>query len=293
MIKTHIIKKLFFTTLTMFIILTIYTIPTTMNNKNILRTNLEIEDITNLPTNKIYLLNKDKKYVETEVFISNDNQVEKVFSYLKENNDKIPDNLNGYIPANTIINKQSIKDNILYIDLSKEYLNSNNIISNTKALTKSLLNIKDINKVSITVDNNYIDGIPKIIDNSIGINNDYNINSYKDINKVVIYYLDNNDYYIPVTKYLNDSRDKINIIIEELKNNSELISTMSNNIELIDYNEESNVLFLNFNKELLNLNNDSKNKLIECISKSVFENYDVNMVMFEVNNKKVDYRQRT
>ena len=69
MLKTKAIRKIFTTTLTMFIILTVFTIPTTTKNKNILRTNLEIEDVTNLSTDKIYLLNSSNLLVRTEVFI--------------------------------------------------------------------------------------------------------------------------------------------------------------------------------------------------------------------------------
>ena len=54
--RTKIIKKIFNTTITMFIILTIFTLKTT-SNSNVLRPNIEIDDITNLTTNNIYLLN--------------------------------------------------------------------------------------------------------------------------------------------------------------------------------------------------------------------------------------------
>ena len=56
--QNKILKKLFNTTVTMFIILTILTINKT-SNTNTLRTNLEIENITNISTDNIYLLNDD------------------------------------------------------------------------------------------------------------------------------------------------------------------------------------------------------------------------------------------
>lgn len=68
--RTKIIKKIFNTTITMFIILTIFTLKTT-SNSNVLRTNVEIDDITNLTTNNIYLLNKNNLLVKTKVFINN------------------------------------------------------------------------------------------------------------------------------------------------------------------------------------------------------------------------------
>ena len=76
MLKRKALRKIFITTLSMLIILTIYTIPTTQK-PNILRTNLEIEDITNLSTDKIYLLNKDNYLVKTDVFIDSNKKIER------------------------------------------------------------------------------------------------------------------------------------------------------------------------------------------------------------------------
>ena len=130
-----------------------------------------------------------------------------------------------------------------------------------------------------------------VIDKSIGINNEYLFHDRNGINKVVVYYLDNiydTYYFVPVTKYLNDKREKIEIIVDELKNNQELISMVDSNLKLLNYQEEGNVLFWNFNNELVN----SNETVINAIAYSSFANYDVNMVMFEVNNKKFDYRKR-
>ena len=104
--------------------------------------------------------------------------------------------------------------------------------------------------------------------------------------------IENNLYYVPVTKYLNDKREKVEIIIDELKNNnssSNLISYLNNNLELIDHKEESDVLFLNFNDYLIDKNDEVTKNTLNSIAYSVLENYDVNMVMFEVDNKEVSY----
>ena len=78
------------------------------------------------------------------------------------------------------------------------------------------------------------------------------------------------------------------VIIEELKNNSlDTISYIDKRLELIDYREEANVLFLNFNDYLLDDNKEVENTNLNVIAYSVFDNYDVNMVMFEINNKKL------
>ena len=93
MIKKIALKKLLVATISIFIIISISTIPTIKyNNKNILRTNLDIEDITNISTNKIFLLNDNNYLVQTDIFIDTNNkeeQIEKIIEYLTINNDKM------------------------------------------------------------------------------------------------------------------------------------------------------------------------------------------------------------
>ena len=79
MLRRKALRKIFITTLSMLIILTIYTIPTTSKPK-VLRTNLEIEDITNLKTDKIYLLNKYNYLVKTDALITDYSSI--YFDYL-------------------------------------------------------------------------------------------------------------------------------------------------------------------------------------------------------------------
>ncbi len=304
MLKTKAIRKIFTTTLTMFIILTIFTIPmTTKNNKNVLRTNLEIEDVTNLSTNKIYLLNKNNLLVRTEVFIegkTEEAKIKSIIDYLTLNNDKTPQGLNGYIPENTKVLKVIHEDNNLSLDLSKDFSHyekgkEEQIIT---GIVYSLLELENIENITILVEGSYLDNYKTPLNKNLGINNQFLLNSRNDINKVVIYYLNdinNNLYYVPVTKYLNDKRDKIEVIVDELKNNqtsTNLISYLDNNLKLIDYKEESDVLFLNFNDYLLEKDDNINESILNTIAYSAFSNYDVNMVMFEVNDEKVDFVSR-
>lgn len=305
MLKAKALKKIFVTTLTMFIILTIYTIPTTYNsNKNILRTNLEIEDITDLSTDKVYLLDNDNLLVKVDIFIDSkkfEDKIEKIIDYLTIDNNKIPVGLSGYIPKNTKILDYNLNNKNLIINFSKEFLNykkENEKIIIT-GLVYSMIELGNVSSVNITVDGQYLEGYTGSLNKNIGINNKYLFHSRNNISKVVVYYLDNisdNIYYVPVTNYLNDDREKIEIIIDELTSNnvdnSDLISLVNNNIKLINYKEEGNVLFLNFNDYLLDKDDDVSSKIINTIAYSVFDNYDVNMVMFEVNNKEVKYIKR-
>ena len=289
MLKRKALRKIFITTLTMFIILTIYTIPNT-ENKNVLRTNLEIEDITNITTDNIYLINKDNYLVKTKIFIDDKDKIKSIINYLTIDNNKIPVSLNGYIPQNTKLLNYNLDEDYLILNFSKEFNNTKNKNLMITGIVYSLLELPNIKKISILIEDNpvYIN-----LDKSIGINNDYLYTNRNSIKKVVIYYLDDNNYYVPVTKYLNNDKDKIEIIIDELKStNKNLISYLNEKTKLIDYKEESNVLFLNFNEYLEDSNKEAKEKVLNEIAFSVFENYDVNMVNFEINSKKLKYISR-
>ena len=292
MLKRKALRKIFITTLSMLIILTIYTIPITQK-PNILRTNLEIEDITNLSTDKIYLLNKDNYLVKTDVFIDSNKKIEKIIDYLTINNNKIPSNLNGYIPKSTKLLNYNIESNSLLLNFSKEFTNSNNEEIMITGIVYSLLELPDIKEVSFQVEDKYYKDYTNLNKN-IGINKNIMYTNRNEINKVVIYYLDKEDnYYVPVTNYLNDNREKIEIIVDSLKETKkDLISYISNNTKLLNYKEDNNLFILNFSKELLNKNNIVEEKILNTISYSVFDNYDVNMIMFQVEGETYKYIKR-
>lgn len=294
MIRKKAINKIFTTTIAMFIILTLYTIPhTQLSQRKVLRTNLEIEDISLLNTDNIYLLNKNNLLVRTEIFINSKkikDKVAEIIKYLTINNSKIASNLKGYIPENVKLEEIIYNNKNLVLNFSEEFNNISNLEIVVTGIVHSLVELEEIDNVSIKVKNNYLKNYPEILNKDLGINKNYLYTNRNNIKKVVIYYLDENDNYIPVTKYLNDKREKIEIVIDELLNNNNpnLISLLNSNTELLSYKEESNVLFLNFNNHILNDNETIKNKILNTIAYSAFANYDINMVMFEINGKKLE-----
>ena len=292
MIKEDIIRKLYKTTLILFFLLTMYTLLN-VNEKEtkVLRTNLEIEDITNLNTDSIYLLDNNEYLVKVNIFLEGktlEEKVKKIFEYLKINNNQKPTNLKGYIKENIKILDYKIKDKIIEINLSKDFFKEKNEKLLITGITYSLLELEGIEKVSFLVENKPIKNYSNLT-KEIGINNEYLINNTNDINKIVLYYIDStNNYYVPITKYLNDKREKIEIIIDELKNiKKDLISFINNSTELLNYKEVENVLYLNFNNELVDKNDEVTEKVLNTIAYSVFDNYKVNTVIFEINNEKL------
>ncbi len=293
MLKKKALRKIFITTLSMFIILTIYTIPNT-NKEKVLRTNLEIEDITNLNTDSIYLLNKDNYLVKTDIFIDSnklDKKIKKIIDYLTINNDKVPIGLNGYIPKSIKLLDYNIEANSLVLNFSHEFNSNEELI--VTGIVYSMLELDEVNEVSFLINNKPYKEYNNL-NKKIGINKDILYTNRKDIDKIVIYYLDKTDnYYVPVTKYLNNNKDKIEVIIEELKNTKKnLISYINYNTKLIDYKEDNNIFVLNFSKELKDDNTVSEDKILNTISYSVFDNYDVNMVMFKIEGETYKYIKR-
>ena len=100
-------------------------------------------------------------------------------------------------------------------------------------------------------------------------------------------------YYVPVTKYVNDDREKVNIIVEELATSyiyeSNLMSFLNSNVSLLGYEEKNDIMFLNFNDYLFDGNDKVLEEVLYSIAYSVFDNYDVSMVSFLVNGEIISH----
>lgn len=295
MIRRKAIRKIFITTLSLFIILTVCTISN-LNNDNTLKVNVELEDVTSLTNGSVYLLNNNNYLVKKNIFIDSTNmedRVRKIINYLKiSSNSKYSSNLIGVIPSTCILNSIIYDEEYITLDFSKSFLDIKEMDTAITAIVYSLFDLDNIKGITILVEGSYLDGYPKVIDKNIDINKESSITSRNDITKVVVYYLmDDNDsyYYVPVTKYLNDSREKINIIVDEMASNTsyDLVSLVNSNIELLNSREDNDVMILNFNNYLFDNDNEVLEEVLYCLSYSVFDNYDVEMVMIEVNGKNV------
>ena len=92
---------------------------------------------------------------------------------------------------------------------------------------------------------------------------------------------------------MNSNDNKIKIIIDQLTSrmsyNSNLISYLNSNLELLDYSFNEDQLDLNFNQYLFD-NEDNKKVLEEVIysiSYSVEDTLNVSNIKFFVNNKEI------
>lgn len=303
MLRRKALRKIFITTMSLFIIMTIYLIPQT---EKTLETNLELEYITNLANSSIYLLDENILLVKTKILLDNEDttkDIKDIITNLTIGSGNIfPDNLYGVIPKNTKLNDIFIEEDVVTLDFSKELLNVDTNKSNAliESIVYSVTELDNINKVIITVENKELQTYPNSdktitfpIDRSIGINNKYTYSSLNNLVKVVIYYqelINNDTYYVPVTKYLNDDKEKIDIIIEELTTSyiyeDNLSSILNENVKLTDKELTDDLLILDFNDALLE-NGELKEEVVYLLSYSVFANYDINTVSFRVNGKEL------
>ncbi len=311
MLRTKALRKIFLTTLTLFVLLSVFTI-TNYKTENVLKTNLEIEDIAGFKTDVIYLLNDKGLLVKTKILLEGNTFEEKISNLLlnltEGSSNSFPEGLKKLIPKGTVVNNVMVGNNLVTVDFSKELLKVSSDMEKpmVTAIVYSILELGNYEGVSILVDGkvldkypNSLEEIPSVINKSIGINKNFNITSYNNINKVVIYYLeniDNNLYYVPVTKYVNDERDKIKIIVEELASSyiyeSNLMSFLNSNVELLDYKEDNDIMYLNFNDYLFDGNDKILEEVLYSLAYSVFDNYNVSMVSFMVNGQRINYVDR-
>lgn len=303
MIKNRILICL----LVLFTLLIMYVIPSKEENNIIITT--ELEYIEDTKVSDIYLLDQNNYLGCTKIIVDSDD-IEKQVKELLESliidgkkQDSIPSGFKPIIPSNTKINKITYKDNVIKIDLSKDIFDTNEEEKVIESIVYTLTSIKEIKYVIIYIDGNILTRLPKsnitlpaTLDRSFGINKEYNISSNKNITKTTIYYIskfNDEEYYIPVTKVNNDSREKIEIIIDELSSHStygsNLMSYLNSNTKILSVNNENDTLTINFNDAIYNDINEKEilEEVIYTISMSINDNYGINKVNFNVNNEEI------
>ncbi len=313
MLKKISIRKLIISFSALFALFLIYLIPNNENDKNKLEyIPQELEYVNNdLVTSSVFLLDSYNMLGKTEVPVSS-KDIESLAKELLEvlinggaNEDRIPSGFKSVLPSDTKILSLKYDKDLIKVDFSKELLNTSKEMEEkvVEAIVYTLTSINGVNKVIIYVDGNILTklpqtkiNLPSTLDRSFGINKEYDINSIKDIKQVTIYYVNkNNDnyYYVPVTKYLNDDRDKIKIVIDELSGNSiyntNLMSFLNSNAELISSEKKDDLMHLNFNEYIFS-DIEEKNileEVIYTISLSVCDNYEVKGVVFNVENEEI------
>ncbi|MBQ9071816.1 MAG: GerMN domain-containing protein [Bacilli bacterium] len=309
MLKNIYTKKLIVCAVALFTIMLIYVIPT---NEEKLDVKEEINYVNKeVETSTIFLLDSNNYLASTEIVTNSKTIEEKAKELLQaliidsNKQDSIPNGFKALIPANTQILSLTYNKGLIKVDFSLELMNTNieNEEKIIEAIVYTLTSINDVKQVIIYMDGEILTKLPQskitlpsTLDRSFGINKEYNLNSNKNISKTTIYYIsefNDKEYYVPVTKVTNDDRSKIEIIVDELSSNNvyktNLMSYLNSNTELLSVNELEEELVVNFNSAIFNDINTSEilEEVIYTISMSINDNYEVNTVVFNVEDKEI------
>ena len=311
MLKRVYLKKILISLSALFVLFLIYLIPTDNVNK---LSNVHEEVIYSdffVDTNKIYLLDSHNMVSLTSIMVSSEDLETRVRELLESlvcgssREDMIPSGFKSVIPSDTKILNLSIENGIVKVDFSKELLDIDESLEEKmiSSIVYTLTSLDGVDGVIIFVDGKLLNMLPKskitlpsTLDRSFGINKEYDITNSRNIISVTTYYIgkNNNDYYyIPVTKYVNDDREKIRIVIDELESspiyNTNLMSFLNSNVKLISVEQNLDTLTLNFNEYLYSDldTHDILEEVIYTICLSIYDNYDVKEVIFNINNEEI------
>lgn len=312
MIKRILSRRVIVATSALFALFLVYMIPKNqVYQLKDVKENIEYVE-TQVAEQTVYLMNQDGLLGRTKV-VSNDeiDPLKEVKSALltliKEgpNESRVPNGFKAIIPVETKINSIELTDGILKVDFSKELLDVKEEMEEkvVEAIIYTATSIKEVKSVILFVDGDVLTKLPKsgtnlpsMLDRTFGINKEYDLKSTSKINQVTVYYVDeynDNYYYVPVTKYLNDDRDKIKIIIDELTSTNlyqtNLMSFLNSNTKLMDIKQSEGILSLDFNSYIFNdeTKKDILEEVIYTICLSIGDNYDVQEVVFHVDTQEI------
>lgn len=294
MLKKKAFNRIFLTTIVFFVVFSLYSLKETEDHYNETKSEQKEENLAN-----IYTLNDDNYISKTAVYVSKnlsleDKIKEKLEIMIAENNKNalLPSYFNPILPENTKVEDVVVEESLVKVYFSKELMNITEEQSEQmiEAITYTITD-ENILGIEIYVEENMLKYVPHtnkklpaVLTEDFGINKTYEISKTDNIVKIVMTYYgsDNNDYYeIPVTKYVNDDREKLEIIIEELENLCTVnnLKTLVENLEVLEYNIEDTKITLNINKDLTSA---EENILLT----SIFNNYDVDKIELLVKNEK-------
>ncbi len=306
MIKRKFLQKIIITSAALFTLLLIYILPDVEEHN--LNINEQLEYINEIKTHPIFLLDTNQYLGKTEIIVNSIEVTDKVKELVEtlikggELENRIPSGFISIIPSNTKILSIEQEETIIKINFSKEFLDINKDLEEKmiEAIIYTITSIEEIDGVIIYIEGELLTKLPQnnitlppLLNRDFGINKTYNFTKTDDLTQVTIYYMNkhNSDYYyVPVTKYLNDERDKISIVIDELSSsntyNTNLISYLNYKTKLLAVEQSEDIIELTFNSYIFNdmESKDIKEEVINTICLSIKDNYNVNEVVFTSND---------
>lgn len=302
-------KKILVASSLLVVLFMLYLIPT-KKEVEFAETNLEYVYPNDLET--VYLLDINDYVARVLISASNDSIISKATSLIdaltiggkKEN--VIPNGFRSIIPSGTKVIDIELEDGVLVINFSKDILDIDKKYEDKmiESLTYTLTSINGIDSIKLLVDGKELKKLPNsnkllptFLDKSYGINKIYEITNVGNIDSYTVYFVNSvndNKYYIPVTKYVNDyKQDKIRIIIDELASSftyqSNLSSFLNENTKLLNYEVIDKQIKLNFNDMIFSdiTNNDILEEVVYTICLSINDSIDIDSVVFLANDREI------
>lgn len=299
MIKKYTINKICVTSVSLFLLLMFYLVPSTPESE------VKIDkSIGNKKEVVVYLMDKDYYLGRMIEYASYDNIVDlvnKKLNILINGSDEL-NSFSPIIPKNTKVNSIKVDKNNIYIDFSKDILNVSKY--NEELMIESIIytitDINGIDNIYLSINKEPLKILPKSnkeipypLNRGYGINKKYDLDSLNNITKTTVYFnksYDDIEYLVPITKVMNTTSEKIDIIIEELKSivNAQynLNSYIPNNLEVVSHEVTDDKMNLIFNEFILD---KEKSVVLEevkyAIAQSIFDNYNVKEVVFSTKDK--------
>lgn len=292
MLKRKAFNRIFVTTIVFFVVFSFYNLKMISSGEVVNR------ESVNYDKEVIYTLNNDNYISKAEVYVSKtltlkDKIKEKLETMVCENNKNalLPSYFKPILPENTEILDVVVNDSLVKLFFSKE-LNNIDEEQSEKMIEAIIYTITDENILGVEI---YADGkllkyvphtkkeLPTFLTKDFGINKVYKFVNTDNIQKVVVNYYANYDgvyYEVPVTEYVNDTREKLEIIFDELSSLSNIgLISLIDEVNLLDYEISDDVIRINLSKDIT----DDE---IDLFTSSVFANYDVSKIDLFVNNQK-------
>ena len=302
MLKRMSIKKIMVSSCAILLLLIIYLIPDNKREINLKQDKIEYS--YNNVVSTIYLVDRNNYVARTSIPSCKCEGVDKAKDLVEgliidgNKSSIIPNGFRSIIPPSVRILNLSLDNSILTIDFSKDILDVSEREEKKmlEAIIYTLTSIDGIDKIIIKVEGEVLNNLPKsgeslpsVLDKSYGINKTYDLVNTSDIDSYTLYYVNkynNNEYYVPVTKYVNSKiTDPIKVIIKELSSSpiyeTNLMSYLNSEAKLISYDLSEDTLKLNFNSLLLS-------EVIYTISLSMDNIYnDLKEVSFWVDDEEI------
>ena len=303
MLKNNAMSRLLVPTALLFTLFLIYIIPKNQEYKK------EVEFVDNeVKTQDIYLINSDNLVSLTKVEVVNSDTIklaqELIDIMINDDKEKIPNGFRTIFNSNTLLKDISFRDKILKLSFNDELINVDKDleIKIIEMLTYTMTSLDNVDYIMLFVNDHILTTLPKskynipsLLSRKIGVNKVFAMDNL-DSKMVTTYFIAKNKddyYYIPVTKYVNSDKEKIEIVINELKSsityNKNLKTYLNDNTKLTEVIKEEVALKLSFNEFVFADFDtyDIKEEVLYAVSLSCYDNYDVTNIVFKYNDKEI------